>query len=166
MFTNFEIMLKERLNTIRFFSVSQSVRLPQKRKLKQFLMELFDDEQHQLQSINYIFCTDSYLLEINRKFLKHDYYTDVIAFNLSKPTQPIEAEVYISVERVKANATLLSEPFQRELHRVMFHAALHLCGYNDKTMSQRKSMKQMETYLLDRYINVSRGTFPKAPKQK
>ena len=102
---------------------------------------------------NYIFCSDDYLLGINQQFLEHDYYTDIITFDLSPSGKaPLEAELYISVDRVKENATTLGQPFYRELHRVIFHGLLHLMGYKDKQKKDQTLMRQMEEKLLTEYF--------------
>ena len=104
-----------------------------------------------MQSINYIFCTDKRLLEINRQFLKHDYFTDIITFDLST-TDRTEAEVYISVDRVRENAKDLDSTFKAEILRVIFHGALHLCGYDDKATSAAKKMRKREDYYLNLFL--------------
>lgn len=96
----------------------------------------------------YFFCTDEYLLHINRNFLKHDTYTDIITFDYSAPAG-ISGEIYISVERVKENAAALKEPFDRELLRTIIHGVLHLCGYKDKTPTAKKQMRNKEGEALE-----------------
>ncbi len=83
--------------------------------------------------LQYIFCSDAYLLDINREYLQHDFFTDIITFDLSEKGQPINAEIYISVERVRDNAANYNSSFRKEIHRVIFHGVLHLCGYKDKS---------------------------------
>lgn len=134
------------------FFFQTSVTLRQRTKLKNFLESLFRKEKKQLQGINYIFCTDQELLEINRQYLNHDYYTDIISFELSAKGQPVEGEIYISIDRIKDNALKLNEPLTRELHRVIFHGALHLCGYKDKTFGQKKEMRHLEENYLKNYL--------------
>ena len=119
-------------------------------RLKFFIASLFKKERKKLAEIHYIFCSDDYLLEVNRQFLQHDYYTDIITFNLSEPGQAINAEIYISVDRVRDNAHQFSSSLKEELHRVIFHGALHLCGYGDKSSQQKKEMRKME----DKYISL------------
>ena len=121
--------------------------------LKLFIESIFKGERRGLNSINYIFCSDKTLLEINKKYLNHDFYTDVITFNLSSNNKPITAEVYISVERVRDNAKKLGVSMNSELHRVLFHAALHLCGYNDKKKKDIQIMRKEEDVLLTKYFN-------------
>lgn len=101
-----------------------------------------------LTSLNYIFCTDKFLLNINRKYLDHDDYTDIISFDLSSDKGEVEGEIYISLDRVKDNAKKFGRSFKEEVARVLFHGALHLCGYKDKTKSQKKQMREKETYYL------------------
>lgn len=116
--------------------------------LKSFIESVFRKEKKLLLSIHYIFCSDEYLLRINRDFLKHDYYTDIITFGLSGPGQPVEAEIYISVDRVRDNAEELGQAFKKEIHRVVFHGALHLCGYRDKKKSEITTMREKEEFYL------------------
>ena len=106
--------------------------------------------------LQYIFCSDDRLLEINKQFLNHDYYTDIITFNLSGANQPINAEIYISVDRVRENAGDFNSSVPMELHRVIFHGALHLCGYKDKTRKDQTEMRKMEDKYLEMY-SVPRG---------
>lgn len=91
-------------------------------------------------------------MEINRQYLKHDFYTDIITFELSEKGEPIEGEVYISIDRVKDNARKLNEPLRREIHRVVFHGVLHLCGYKDKSWTDSAKMRTNEEKLLIKYF--------------
>jgi probable rRNA maturation factor len=134
-----------------FFSEYKKFSLENRVALKLFIESIFKIEKRSLSSINYIFCSDKRLLEINQQFLKHDYYTDIITFDLSD-TNSIYAEVYISIERVKENAKSLGSSFKSELHRVIFHGALHLCGFRDKTETEKKEMRKKEDFYLSRYI--------------
>lgn len=109
-------------------------------------------ERKKLASLNFVFCSDKELLTINKEYLSHDYYTDIITFELSERGQPVEGEIYISVDRVAENAQKLKEPLSRELHRVVFHGVLHLCGYSDKTKRLRAKMEEAENYYLSRYF--------------
>jgi rRNA maturation RNase YbeY len=101
--------------------------------------------------ISVIFCSDEYLLDMNQKHLQHDYYTDIITFGLSEKNQPIEAEIYISIDRVKENASNLSIAYQQEMLRVLFHGALHLCGYKDKSKADIKLMRGKEDFYIGLY---------------
>jgi rRNA maturation RNase YbeY len=135
------------------FFYEQPVTLKDRNVLKLFIQEIFRKEKKKLASLNYIFCSDKRLLEINRQFLQHDYYTDIITFGLSPAGIPVEGEIYISVDRVRDNARQHETTFTRELHRVIFHGVLHLCGYKDKSKSQEKLMREKEDYYLNRYFN-------------
>lgn len=119
-----------------------------KTRLKQFIETLFKKEKKQLHLIRYVFCSDEFLLDINRSSLNHDYYTDIITFDLSEPNQQIESEVYISIDRVKENAKTNGVSLENELCRVVFHGALHLCGYKDKTKEDVLMMRDKEEYYL------------------
>lgn len=137
---------------IQFFNNDRIPPLKDRKKLKLFLKELFIAEKRELHNLTYIFCSDKYLLEINKQFLKHDFYTDVITFDLSQPKDEITGEIYISVDRVKENAQTLGVSINNELHRVIFHGALHLCGYKDKRSREIKMMKEKEDLYLSKYF--------------
>lgn len=127
--------------------------LKQRNRLKSFLASTAESSKRPLGSLNIIFCSDEHLLGINRDFLQHDYYTDIITFDLSASSKaPLEAELYISVDRVKENAITLGQPFYRELHRVIFHGLLHLLGYKDKQKKDQALMRKMEERLLGEYF--------------
>jgi probable rRNA maturation factor len=121
--------------------------------LKLFLKTIFVLEKRNLSALQYVFCSDDYLLEINQKHLAHDFYTDIITFTLSDSRKPINAEIYISIDRVKENAFQYKTSFKHELHRVIFHGALHLCGYKDKKSADQKIMRKMEDKYLSLYLN-------------
>jgi len=140
--------------TIRFHFL-EKISLKDRQILKSTLTALFKKEGKKLAELQYIFCSDNRLLEINREFLQHDFYTDIITFPLSAPDQPITAEIYISVDRVRENARQFGNTGNQELLRVIFHGALHLCGYGDKTPREEMKMRQMEEKYLD-YLNVPR----------
>ena len=136
------------------FHVLEPVILKQRRLLKKFIIQLFIKEEKPLHSIDIIFCSDEYLLEINKQHLQHDFYTDIITFDLSESlANPIIGELYISVDRVRDNAALRDEKFSTELLRVIFHGLLHLCGFKDKTKSDIKTMREKEDEYLGLYNN-------------
>ena len=118
--------------SIQFFIHEIKFTLKNKTRLKAWIEATFKQQKKTLNSITYVFCSDEYLLEINQGFLQHDFYTDIITFDYSSKTE-IESEIYISVDRVKENAKELNTTFENELHRVMIHGVLHLCGMKDKT---------------------------------
>ena len=138
---------------VHFFSHDVPTSLKNTANLKHFIESIFKKERQSLDSINYIFCSDKAILEINKKYLNHDFYTDVITFDLSTNNKAISAEVYISIERIRDNAKQLGISIKSELHRVLFHAALHLCGYNDKGIRDKEIMRKKEDQLLSKYFN-------------
>ncbi|HLZ87602.1 MAG TPA: rRNA maturation RNase YbeY [Puia sp.] len=138
-------------NPIIQFNFLEPISLADRTRLKRFIVSLFKKEKTPLKEIQYIFCSDPYILEINRQFLHHDYYTDIITFDLSEENHPINAEIYISVDRVRENAGQFASSVKTELQRVILHGALHLCGYGDKTTSEEKEMRKMEEKYLALY---------------
>ena len=153
MLTNSEIMATAKKTKVHFFSHDIPTSLKNTANLKHFIESIFKKEMQILDSINYIFCSDKAVLEINKKYLNHDFYTDVITFDLSLNNKAISAEVYISIERIRDNAKQLGLSIKSELHRVLFHAALHLCGYNDKKKKDKEIMRNKENELLTKYFN-------------
>jgi probable rRNA maturation factor len=138
-----------------FFFDGTQVRLENRKILKTFIEQIFRKEGYRLSTLNYIFCTDKKLLEINRNFLQHDDLTDIITFDLSEKGAATTGEIYISADRVRENARDLGIPFKQELLRVIFHGALHLCGYRDKSKADISEMRMTENKYLKKYgINV------------
>ena len=137
---------------IHFHFLSACPAFTKRTAVKDFLRSLFKKEKTKLDSLNYIFCSDDYLLEINKNYLNHNYYTDIITFDLSEGPA-ITGEIYISIDRVRENATQFNTSFKQELHRVIFHGALHLCGYKDKIHSDQEIMRKKEDTYLKNYFN-------------
>lgn len=138
---------------IHFFFPSKTVLPGQRTALKKFLFSMAKKEGRPIHSLNIIFCTDAQLLEINQSFLQHDDYTDIITFDLSaSKKEPVTAEIYISAERVRENAKTFKTTIAKELHRVIFHGVLHLCGYGDKKPKEIKLMREKEGEWLNRYF--------------
>lgn len=130
---------------------------PKRTRTKEQIAGLVKTEGKQIEEINYIFCSDAYLLTLNQDYLQHDTLTDIITFHYHQPLHPVHADIYISIERVRENAKSFGVSFQHELHRVLFHGALHLCGYKDKTKKEAELMRSKEEAYLNLY-HVSRGT--------
>ena len=130
------------------FHILEPFAFNEKKKLKAVVTRLMEDEGKSFVSLDYIFCSDEYLLEINQNFLKHDDLTDIITFDLSVDKKEIQGEIYISVERVRDNSHLFKTTFPEELARVVFHGALHLCGYNDKSKKEQSEIRGREDYYL------------------
>jgi probable rRNA maturation factor len=143
------------MKRIVFFNADLQLRVENKDEIRILIEELFKSEYTKFDKIRYVFCTDSYLLELNKKYLNHLTLTDVITFPLSEIGEPITAEIYISLERIKENAKKFKVQYQTELLRVMIHGALHLCGYADKKAFEKKEMRQKEDHYLKKY-KVSR----------
>lgn len=138
------------MSQVQFRYADQRLSLSGKNTIKAFVAGIFKKEKTALSEITYVFCSDAFLLQMNRDFLQHDYYTDIITFGLSEKGAPVEAEVYISIDRVKDNAANLGTSFRQEALRVIFHGALHLCGYKDKKKSEIALMRQKE----DQYLRL------------
>jgi len=138
-----------------FQNADIAFKLQAKSALKKFIAVSFDAEAKKKLSVAYIFCSDDYLLRINQDFLKHDYYTDIITFPLSVSDAKVEAEIYISIDRVRDNALKLKTSFDRELLRVIFHGILHLMGYQDKTPAQKEDMRLAEDKWIKRFESES-----------
>ena len=137
---------------IQFFFLQQNISLTQRTPLKTFISNIFKKEKKRLKDLTYIFCSDEYLLQINKSHLKHNYYTDIITFDLSETPGGITGEIYISTDRVRDNAATLEVTIKEEFHRVIFHGALHLCGYKDKTPIDAKQMRAAEDRCLNAYF--------------
>ena len=105
------------------------------------------EESREVGDITFVFCDDNYLLKINKEFLDHDTYTDIITFDYSVGNEVI-SEIYVSTDRVEENAKKYKQTFENEIHRVMIHGVLHLCGYNDKLAEERQIMRDKENHYL------------------
>ena len=135
---------------IRYFNDSCTYRLPEKRRTREWLTEVAREEGYAVGEINYIFCSAERLLEINREFLGHDYYTDIITFDESdlRGEGVINGEIYIDVETVADNAAQFGASRLDEMRRVVVHGVLHLCGQKDKTPRAERQMHRKE----DKYL--------------
>ena len=136
---------------VQFYNADRNLILKDKKRLKLFLPQIFTDSNKVLATVSYIFCSDDYLLQINNEFLQHDFYTDIITFNLSDNKKEISGEIYISIDRVKDNALQLNIRYTDEIKRVIFHGALHLCGYKDKKTKDIKTMRRAEDFYMLKY---------------
>ena len=136
---------------VRFFMHEVSVQLTKRKVLKHFIEQIFVSEGYDLSALTYVFCSDEYLLSINKQFLRHNTYTDIVTFSLSGDGEAINGEIYISIDRVKENANKYKTTLIKELHRVIFHGALHLCGFKDKSAVEAATMRVKEDYYLEKY---------------
>lgn len=135
---------------ISFQNQSILFKLKEKTKLKLWIKTIIAKENHTLENINYIFCSDDELLEINLKHLNHNTLTDIITFDYTE-AKKISSDIFISVDRVAENAIKFKVSFENELHRVMIHGVLHLCGYKDKTKLDGELMRKKENWALNFY---------------
>ena len=147
----FNFTISDVMQKISFYSADRKIPLRNRTAVRQFLSSLFLKENIEVDHIDYIICSDEYLLKINEAYLNHSYYTDIITFCLSSPGAPVLAELYLSTDRIKENAKAYSVTYHSELLRVIIHGALHLCGYQDLTASQKKEMRKRENLYLDLY---------------
>ncbi|MHB8205752.1 rRNA maturation RNase YbeY [Mucilaginibacter sp.] len=140
---------------ISFFEEGISFRLKDKAKVRQWITDTIIAEGFKLKELNYIFCSDAYLLEINKQYLDHDTYTDIVTFDNSEEEGKIVSDIFISIERIRENAIKFNVTETTELHRVIIHGALHLLGYKDKSPADKQKMTQKEDFYLSKrtFIN-------------
>ncbi len=132
------------MGSVRFFSEDTDFSISHPRKTAAWIKAVISKEKKLLADVNYIFCSDRYLLNLNKDFLNHNTLTDIITFDNSAQKGVIEAEIYISIERVLDNACKFKVRFDEELHRVIIHGILHLLGYKDKKPAERALMRKKE----------------------
>lgn len=130
-----------------FFEDTEPIEIEERTKI--WLQYIINSEGKKSGSLQYIFCNDDYLLQVNRDYLQHDYYTDIITFDYVKG-ETISGDIFVSLQRISDNAAVLGQDFDRELHRVLAHGVLHLCGYKDKTEAEISEMRFKEDYYLAR----------------
>ena len=126
-----------------FYSVKTQFKLTNKRKVIKWLVLICDQESQELESLHYIFCSDAFLGELNKKYLHHSTLTDILSFDYST-SHKLVGEIYISIPRVMENARIYKQPFDSELRRVLSHGLLHFMGYRDKTKTQKAQMRMKE----------------------
>jgi len=129
---------------ISFFEEDLSYKLKNKALVRQWIKDAIVAEGFKLKELNYIFCSDAYLLTLNQQYLDHDTYTDIITFDNSEVAGDIVGDIFISIERIRENAIKFGHSETEELHRVIIHGALHLVGYTDKSVVTKKKMTQKE----------------------
>ncbi len=142
---------------ISFHTADISFKLKSKTVLKKFIADTFFKECGKKLSATYVFCSDEYLLRINQNFLQHDYYTDIITFPLSETDSRVESEIYISIDRVADNAKKHKATADEELLRVIFHGALHLAGFKDKTRKEEILMRSKEEEWLHTFAKTHKN---------
>jgi probable rRNA maturation factor len=140
---------------ISFFEEDILFKLKNKTQVRQWVTDTIVAESFKLKELNYIFCSDTYLLQINQQYLDHDTYTDIVTFDNSEEEGKIISDIFISIERIRENAAKFNVSETDELHRVIIHGALHLLGYKDKSPADKQKMTQKEDFYLSRRIFIS-----------
>jgi len=135
---------------IQFFSEGIPFTLKNKTEIRKWLNVVIREEKKKPWYINFIFCSDDYLLELNRTYLQHETLTDILTFPYQDDTDTISGDIFISIERVKENADEFRQDFEKELQRVMIHGVLHLIGYSDQGKKNKKIMTEREDYYLEK----------------
>ncbi len=135
---------------IHFHTEETSFTLKNKNILKKWISSIVKKNKREIKELNFIFCSDEFLLKMNKQYLQHDTYTDIITFDysLDDKRQAISGDIFISIERVQENAEKFSKSFEQELHRVIIHGTLHLLGYKDKTKAAKAEMTRQEELCL------------------
>ncbi|MEQ9300756.1 MAG: rRNA maturation RNase YbeY [Cyclobacteriaceae bacterium] len=132
------------MHNIHYFSEDIEFSLKDQPTISEWITDIISSNECQIEEVNYIFCSDEYLLGINKQYLNHDTYTDIITFDNSSEESLVESDIYISVDRVRENAAEFNISFDKELHRVMIHGVLHLLGWEDKSPDDKKRMTEKE----------------------
>jgi len=140
------------MSYIYFSDQSAGFSLDHTPKIIKWLTQIANNEGYNVEKLNYVFCSDEDLLSINKQYLQHDYYTDIITFDLSEKEKSVYADIYISIDRVKDNAIQYEQEFLHELLRVLSHGLLHLIGYNDKTPQQQTLMTKKENDCIEEFM--------------
>lgn len=135
---------------INFFSESVDFEINNKKNTSIWITDSIQAENKSIGEINYIFCSDDYLLNLNQEYLNHDTFTDIITFNYVKD-ETISGDLFISIDRIHENAKTAQVDFEHELHRVMIHGILHLIGYDDKSPSDAQEIRAKEDFYLALY---------------
>ncbi|RZL42349.1 MAG: rRNA maturation RNase YbeY [Pedobacter sp.] len=133
---------------INFFLEDVSYNLRDKQLLRNWINQTISSEKYSLSELNFIFCSDDYLLEINKQYLNHDTFTDIITFDNSEEEKVIFGDIFISIDRIKENAANFKVGMKDELHRVIIHGTLHLLGYPDKKKEEKALMTTKEDFYL------------------
>ena len=137
---------------IHFFSEEIPYTLKEKLNRKRWLTKIATNAGFKIKELNYVFCSDEYLYQMNRDYLKHDTYTDIITFDNSEKKDDIEGDIFISIDRVRENAKTLAQEVETEMNRVLAHGLLHLMGYKDKTQEETALMRLKEEESLKLYV--------------
>lgn len=139
---------------INFFEEETTFRLDKRQKRKKWLKSIADSEEFKILDLNYIFCSDEYLYNINVEYLNHDTYTDIITFDNSEEEDKLEGDIFISIDRVEENSKKLQVPLEDELSRVISHGLFHLMGYKDKKKEEVEMMRTKEEFAINLFQNI------------
>jgi len=145
------------MKVINYFSEAIDFDLKNQSVIKKWINHVVENEKKEIETINYIFCNDEYLHNLNVDYLKHDTLTDIITFDYSTDNT-ISGDIFISIERVKENAVLFKKSFDDELNRVIVHGILHLIGYNDKSPEDKAVMTEKEDFYLMFHVKHQKTT--------
>jgi probable rRNA maturation factor len=135
---------------VSFFSEDIDFKVVNPLKTKKWIKNASISEGYEISQLNYVFCSDEYLLEINKQYLDHDYFTDILTFDNSEEDNQLEGDIYISVDRVRDNAATFHTDFDTEMRRVLIHGLLHLTGYEDSSEALKTAMRAKE----DEYLRL------------
>ena len=133
---------------VNFFAEDLDFKIPHPRKTASWIKAVVAKEKSSILELNFIFCSDEYLLATNIQYLKHKSYTDIITFDYSESSKNLQGDIFISIERIKENAIKFEKSFDEELHRVIIHGVLHLLGYNDKSPKEKAQIHKKEDHCL------------------
>lgn len=136
------------MSSINFLNEDVSYKLLKKKLLRKWILASIHKEGYNIETINYIFTSDSFLYNLNVEYLSHETFTDIITFEYNKKSEPIESDIFISIERIRENAKAYNQKLLDEIHRIIIHGTLHLLGYKDKTKLQKEEMTSKEDYYL------------------
>jgi probable rRNA maturation factor len=136
------------------FYHNEDVKVPKlkKRITSEWIKRVVQEQEKKVGDISIIFCSDDYLLDVNRKYLEHDYFTDIITFDYVEGDL-VSGDIFISVDRVKENSETFNTSFEKELNRIMIHGILHLLGFKDKDADDKKRMTEMEDICINKLIS-------------
>ncbi len=137
---------------IHFFSEEIKFTLREKLNRKRWLKKIATNAGFKIKELNYVFCSDEYLYQMNRDYLKHDSYTDIITFDNSEKKGDIEGDIFVSIDRVRENAKTHTQEVETEMNRVLAHGLLHLMGYKDKTLEEVALMRLKEEESIKLYV--------------
>ena len=144
------VIISLNMGKVHFFTEDTAYRLHQKIAVRQWIQAAIREEGYKPGEISIILCSDAQLLDINKQYLQHDTYTDIVTFDNSEQAEMIAGDIFISIDRVRENAAAFGVTEKDELHRVMIHGILHLCGYGDKGKQEKTRMTEKEDFYLAR----------------